>query len=170
MITLAPFSITLAANTISDVTTIYFALKFSDIKISHFFDGHLELEVTSNRALIYNDRNEIILDTTHGVSYFDDAFLRFNSKKSVFNLESNELRLIQSYLVYSNHDQFYWMNSEDILWNSLKNEVVSNTKTFIYHDQFNIETNYFLMNMITETILLDKRPLIHFALDHDKAN
>ena len=141
---------------------------FKDVVISHFDNGILELEVSSNRAYIYKESQEIILDNSQGVSYLDESrFMRFNSSKGRYDLSNQKLYLDSAYMVYVQKDDFLWIYAKSLFWDPVKQQVFSDKLSTIQTDVFYISTQYLLYDVGLNRIYLHNYPNLSITMQDD---
>ena len=141
---------------------------FYDITISHFNDGVLAMEVSTNRAVIYQGDSDVLLDQTNGVSFFENSFLRFNADTSQMNLKTGAIQLSNAYLVYAQGDDFYWFDSKEIMWSADKNIVFSDSITQILNSKFRIMADSLKWDMLTQELLFQDYPKIYLDSSYEK--
>ena len=139
---------------------------FKDIVVSHFNDGKLELEVSTNRAVIYRDSQELVMDGAQGVSTFDqDHFIRFNSNQGILNLMSQSLLLNEAYLVYASLDDYLWVYSKELTWNTVDNYIQSSQESFLHNKTMRIRSRFFHYDVNQHVLELNKNPTIEVNIN-----
>ena len=138
---------------------------FQNVVVSHYNEGLLELQVSTNRAVIYRGSQEVIMEDAKGVSYTNNnGLICFNSLEGRFNLQSNNLVLKEAYMVFNQSDDYIWVYSKELFWDSLKKNIYSNADSTIHNKMFFVDTDYFLFDFMKQKISLRETPKIKIGV------
>ena len=138
--------------------------QFSEVTISHFNHGVLELQVSANVASIYKSSSELILDHVSGSSVMTgNEVLRFNADKGVYSLDTYDLELMDMYMVYYMEEGTVWFDSKKVIWNPLMQELRSDTLTHVYSDSVRASSTSLIFNLQNKALVLDGLPMVSFS-------
>lgn len=142
---------------------------FENIRVSHIYNGNIEMEVYSEKAVIHKGTDLVSFEESHGTLFYEvGQSLLFEASSVNYDLESSSLMFAIPYFVNVTERLPVWFSSEKAYWNSRSQRVTLKGHSKIYYDSMVTEAGSLDFDMKDQMVYVTQKPYISIGLDHEK--